>query len=55
MYKVFDGKINEWEWKNVYGFSCFGPLLTIILIMFGIGYLLMKIPYWLIFGKEKDE
>ena len=54
-YKIVEGEVPEWEYKTILGISFFGPILSTILIVWGIGYLLVKIPYRLLYGKENKD
>lgn len=54
-YRIVEGEVTEDEYKTIFGISFFGPLLTGILIIWGLGYLLITIPYRLIFWKGKDD
>ena len=50
-HKVTHEEIEEWDYKPILGISFAGPILSVIFIVLGIGYLLIMIPYKLLFGK----
>ena len=51
-FKIVEGEIYEEDYGMITFLSCLGPVMSIILIMFGIGYLLVKVPYWILFGRD---
>ena len=53
--KVTQGEIHELEYCDVAGMSLCGPLLTIVVVGYGIIYLLAIIPYKILFPKKKDK
>ena len=53
--KVVQGKIHEWEYKDVLAMSLFGPIFTIVVLGYGLLYLMIAIPYKLIFPNKKDK
>lgn len=53
-HKIIDGEICDSDYNLILWLSLGGPVLSIILIIVGIIYLLIKIPYWIIFGKDDD-
>lgn len=54
-HKVIHEEIHEWDYKTIFGISFAGPILSVILIVWGIGYLLIMIPYKLLFRKENKD
>ncbi len=55
-HKVIHEEIEGWDYKTILGISFAGPILSVILIVLGIGYLLIMIPYKLLFRKgEKND
>ena len=53
MFKIIEGEIQDFEYSTIFWLSLFGPIFTAFMIIIGIIYLLITIPYKIIFGRDK--